>query len=233
MQFVRTVYQSIVDSIWDHTVVDGHVVAEDTITTQKRAVEVYRKHLLDMEQKNVDMKEFVYSRGLTSAPEKYKNKATPHVQAALQEIEAFERGQLEAKPQAGNRIKFVPVLRSHMKKRKAAECVVSAQLYDPKKHVLDRHKAVDDLINPLSQVCQAVGLDPKPMAEACKKKCRIEDMGIRQFWKGGGAASVPFSKCLLKDPMERKATQMTLGFGKEKPKAIVWSKGIHKKRMKK
>jgi len=138
---------------------------------------------------------------------------------------------LEAKPQAGNRIKFVPILRSHMKKRKAAECVVSAQLYDPKKHVLDRHKAVDDLINPLSQVCQAVGIDPKPMAEASKKKCRTEDMGIRQFWKGGGASSVPFSKCLLKEPKKRKANQLTLGFGKEKTKAIMWSKGLHKKRM--
>jgi hypothetical protein len=31
--------------------------------------------------------------------------------------------------------------------------------------------------------------------------------------------------------MERKATQMTLGFGKEKPKAIIWSKGIHRKLM--
>ncbi len=82
MQFVRTVYQSVVNSIWDHVVQDGHVVAEDTITTQKRAVEVYRKHLLDMEQKKVPVKEFVYSRGLTNAPEKYKNKATPHVQVS-------------------------------------------------------------------------------------------------------------------------------------------------------
>lgn len=151
----------------------------------------------------------------------------------MQEIEAFERGKLEAKPQAGNRIKYVPILRSHMKKRKAAECVVSAQLYDPKKHVLDRAKAVDDLINPLSQVCQAVGLDPKPMAEACKKKCRAEDKGNRQYWKGGGAASVPFSKCLLKEPKKRKANQMTLGFGKEKSKAILWTKSLHAKRKKK
>lgn len=83
MQFVRTVYQSIVDSIWDHAVEDGHVVAEDTITTQKRAVEVYRKHLLDMEQKKVPIKEFIYSKGLTSAPSKYKNKSTPHVQVSL------------------------------------------------------------------------------------------------------------------------------------------------------
>jgi DNA polymerase elongation subunit (family B) len=83
IQFVRTVYQSIVDSIWDHAVVDGKVVAEDTETTQRRAVEVYRKHLLEMEAKNVPMEEFTYSKGLASAPEKYKNKATPHVQVCL------------------------------------------------------------------------------------------------------------------------------------------------------
>lgn len=77
---MRTVYQSVVDSIWDHAVEDGKVVAEDTETTQRRVVEVYRQHLMDMEQKKVDVEEFTYSRGMTSAPEKYKNKNTPHVQ---------------------------------------------------------------------------------------------------------------------------------------------------------
>ena len=120
-----------------------------------------------------------------------------------------------------------------MKKRKASECVVSAQLYDPKKHTLDRAKAVDDLINPLSQVCQAVGIDPKPMAEACKKKCRVEDSKQRQVFPGGGAKSVPFAKCLLKEPKKRKANQLTLSFGNKKATKIMWSKKIHNKNKKK
>jgi hypothetical protein len=155
------------------------------------------------------------------------------IQCAIQEIAAFERGDLSTKPQPGDRIEFVPVLRSHMKKRKAAECVVSARLYDPKKHTLDRGKAISDLVNPLSQLCQAVGLDPKPMAEASQKKCRLEDAKQTQYWKGGGAQSVPFAKCLLKEVKKRKSDQRTLGFGTEKTKTIMWSKNIHKKRRKK
>lgn len=226
MQFVRTVYKSIVDSVWDHAVKDGKVVAEDRETTQRRAMEVYRAHLQNLEQKKVDLEEFVYSCGLTSRPEEYKNQETPHVQAALQEMAAYERGELSTQPQAGNRIKFVPVLRSHMKKRKAAECVVSARLYDPDKHVLDRKKAADDLVNPLSQVCQAIGLNPEPMARACALKCRAEDQGLRTH--GGGAASVKFEQCMLHSPEKRKMDQCVISFTSKKPRKIMSKRNLHK-----
>lgn len=203
VQFVRTVYQAIVDSIWKHAVKDGKVVAEDTETTQRRAIEVYKKHLVDMENKEVPLEEFVYSRGLTSHPNKYKNQATPHVQCALQEIKAFNEGRLTTCPQAGDRVKFVPVLRTNMKKRKASECVVSAKLFNPKTDTLDRKKVIDDLVNPLSQVMQSVMLDPAPMAIASARKCRAYD-SRQSMIRDSGARDVKFEKCVIVSPPKKK-----------------------------
>jgi DNA polymerase elongation subunit (family B) len=203
VQFVRTVYQAIVDSIWKHAVKDGKVVAEDTETTQRRAIEVYKKHLVDMENKEVPLEEFVYSRGLTSHPNKYKNQATPHVQCALQEIKAFDEGRLTTCPQAGDRVKFVPILRTNMKKRKASECVVSAKLFDPKTDTLDRKKVIDDLVNPLSQVMQSVMLDPAPMAIASARKCRAYD-SRQSMIRDSGASDVKFKKCVIVSPPKKK-----------------------------
>lgn len=203
VQFVRTVYQAIVDSIWKNAVKDGKVVAEDTETTQRRAIDVYKKHLVDMENKQVPLEEFVYSRGLTSHPSKYKNQATPHVQCALQEIKAFNEGRLTTCPQAGDRVKFVPVLRTNMKKRKASECVVSAKLFDPKKDTLDRKKVIDDLVNPLSQVMQSVMLNPAPMAIASARKCRAYD-SRQSMIRDSGASAVKFEKCVIVSPPKKK-----------------------------
>ena len=202
VQFVRTVYQAIVDSIWNHAVKDGKVVAEDTETTQRRAMEVYKKHLVDMQNKQVDIKEFVYSRGLSSRPDKYKNQSLPHVQCALQEMKAFNEGRLTSCTQAGDRVKFVPILRTNMKKRKASECVVSERLYDPSIHVLDRKKVIDDLVNPLSQVMQSVMLNPKPMAKACALHCRAQDAKQSLLCKTG-AQFVKFERCVLHSPKKK------------------------------
>ena len=158
---------------------------------------------------------------------------------AIQEIEAFERNELPERPYAGSRIGYVPILRSRMKKRKAAECVMSAKLFDPKKHTLDRGKVADDMVNPLSQVCQAIGIDPAPVAMACKRQCRAEDTGLRVLGKGG-ALSVPFEKCIMKEIPLRKSTQATLCVdegGKRlqmsKTAKIMMSKKLHDKRRRK
>jgi hypothetical protein len=80
MSFVRKVYQAIVDTVWDGCVQDGKVVAEDTETTQRRVVEAMRTQLVELEKQKVPLEEFVYTRGLASKPEEYKNMALPHVQ---------------------------------------------------------------------------------------------------------------------------------------------------------
>ena len=232
ISFVRTVYQHIVDAVWGHSTQDGKVVAEDTETTQRRVVEVYRADLVAMEEHQVDPKEFAYTRGLTTNPNEYKNPNQPHVQAAIQEIEACDRGDLPAAPQAGDRISFVPIYRKRKfldpKYRKSAECVVSSQLYDPSKHVLDRKKAIDDLVNPVGQVMQPLMLDPGPMARASALKCRADDAGQTQLDQNGGAKRVRFEACLLKDPVKRKADQQTLAVGRHVPRTIVRRKGMHK-----
>lgn len=209
MRFVRTAYQNIVDEVWGKCVVDGKMADVDKKARQERALGVLRTQLLKLEKHEIGVDEFVYTQGLTSAPAEYKNQAKPHVQAAIQEIQAYERGELDWAPQPGNRVAFVPIFKG-VQKRNKAERVVSRRLYDPTKHVLDRGQAAEDVINPLNQVLQPLQLCADAMATTTQKWCRGRDAKNQATHAGGGVQTVTFDKCLLKEPPPAKATQPTI-----------------------
>lgn len=91
MQLVRTVYQDVVDEVWGKCVVDGQIVDVDATARQARALDVVRGHLIKLEEKALDLKEFVYTKGLTSKPAEYKNQNTPHVQVSELVVESSVR----------------------------------------------------------------------------------------------------------------------------------------------
>jgi hypothetical protein len=104
-------------------------------------------------------------------------------------------------------------------------------LFDPKLHILDRMVATDDLVKPVGQICQPLGLTPIPLTTACGNKCRAQDAKIAQVCAGGGAMSVKFEACLLKEPKKRKADQPTIGYGKhDKTKLVQVYNGLGKTR---
>jgi hypothetical protein len=206
MLFVRDTYQDIVNTVFGEVIKDGKHVLEDTEVTQRRAFNVLKSKLQSLEANKLKVDMFEYSRGLTTNPDEYKNPNQPHVQAAIQEIKAAEAGILAEPAQAGDRIRFVSCYKSQNmydlrkkkdhKKRKTSECAVSSKLYDPKKHIIDRKKATDDLMNPLSQIMQPLGLNPRPMIEATAKRVRTEDS--RQSVlnnKPTGVHTISFEEC--------------------------------------
>lgn len=213
MQFVRSVYQGVVDTIWNNTIKDNEVVMEDTATTQRRVVETIKSHFERLEQKKVPIKEFEYTRSLSVHPLEYKNVNTPHVQTALQEMAAADAGLLATRPQVGDRISFVIQHRPRKfldpKKFKVAERALSTRLFNPAKHLLDREKAVMDAMNPLRQLCQAVGIDPTQLVHATAQRVRREDNGLSTaFGQQGGVHIVPMRRCMLApSPVKRRPRQ--------------------------
>lgn len=220
MAFVRDTYADIVDKTFCHCVQDGKVVAQNRQEMQQAALDVLRKQIEALEKKTLGKEKFEYTRGLTTDPSEYKNQAVPHVQAALQEIEATKKGILPFATEAGQRIKFVPCYKrqdmfdlrkaKNHKKRKASECAVSSRLFDPDKHILDRMKAMQDLTNPICQLMQPLGIDPTCMIETTAKKVRAEDSKSGFiFGQTFSGTDVPLEKCLCKPSPPRKKPQQT------------------------